>query len=270
MKSNKFQKPILRRVISLITLFVSLTLYTTVWSAEISTALRNVLGHQLENQIAILGEIEHGDFEKFRSTVLCEELSAFRVWIVSNGGDVVEALKIGRLVRALGMETVIPTMFNSGQLFSIEVPDHVDQVCASACFFIYVAGVRRDGTLLGIHRPYMSEEAYRKLSAQSALDAGQYFKNEIAEYLNEMGVSQTYLDRMYAIPKNEIEWIQKNEVVHNFDGFIPELSEWADARCGSGTDKAWECRADEVFEFSMNQKKKYLRANDFHCEHSVE
>ena len=131
------------------------------------------------------------------------------------------------------------------------------------------AGIRRFGEILGIHRPYMSEEAYRELSAHDALDADKYLRNEISKYLNEMGVAQSYLDRMYAIPKNQIEWVHINDLVRDFNGLIPELSEWAVAKCGPLFEDIY-CYTNEVYENSMSQKRKYMRDNNFQCQESVQ
>ena len=47
-------------------------------------------------------------------------------------------------------------------------------VCASACFFIFVAGIDRqsgEGPLLGIHRPYLSEADLKRLSGDQVINS---------------------------------------------------------------------------------------------------
>ena len=53
------------------------------------------------------GIIEAGDFDKLRSFIL-DGGGANEIYLASPGGDLAEAIKIGRLVRALKLATVVP------------------------------------------------------------------------------------------------------------------------------------------------------------------
>jgi hypothetical protein len=55
-------------------------------------------------------------------------------------------------------------------------------------------------------------------------------------YLKEMGVPPKYADMMFSIPKDEIRWIDSAEFHADFNGDIPELKDWIDARCNKMTD----------------------------------
>ena len=99
-------------------------------------------------------------------------------------------------------------------------------ICASACFFIHIAGVDRQGTLLGIHRPYVSPEVTKKRGLNDTFSDYKKIKKLVTAYLDEMGVSQTYFERMQRVSSSEMLLLQMTEVEQNFTGKIPELEEW--------------------------------------------
>ena len=80
------------------------------------------------------------------------------------GGDLEEAMQIGRLVNVAG----ISTFANSS------LPSTKDGKCLSACFFIFVAGKERflmTESTLGIHRPYFDRKNFGSLTAEEAESA---------------------------------------------------------------------------------------------------
>jgi hypothetical protein len=95
------------------------------------------------------GKIEPGDFEKVRSFLLSEY--SLEIFLASPGGDLAEAMKIGRLVRSLKLETVVPGKYSSewvkknpGFRKAHNLKDFSsDYTCTSACFFVFVAGIMR-------------------------------------------------------------------------------------------------------------------------------
>jgi hypothetical protein len=117
-------------------------------------------------KVVLEGTIVSGDYDKLLSFVDANE--ARSIYLASPGGSVTEAIKIGRLVRALKLETIVPVQVG-GDLREKLTEWHkltnpkANYMCASACFFVFVAGVkRRDHDLLGdpilgIHRPYLTD-----------------------------------------------------------------------------------------------------------------
>jgi hypothetical protein len=116
-------------------------------------------------EVVLEGTIASGDYDKLLSFVDANE--ARSIYLASPGGSVTEAIKIGRLVRALRLETLIPVQVRSdlreklAERHKLTNPKG-NYVCASACFFVFVAGVKRDHDLLrdpilGIHRPYLTD-----------------------------------------------------------------------------------------------------------------
>ena len=72
-----------------------------------------------------------------------------RSYLASPDGDLAEAMKIGLLVRVLNLSTVVPGKPLTNQAFESAAAEHglanpkADYKCASASFFIFVAGVHR-------------------------------------------------------------------------------------------------------------------------------
>jgi hypothetical protein len=161
-------------------------------------------------------------------------------------------MKIGRLIRALGWATRVPTRFfldnsQAGQagasLRRHEIHQHdlenpqSNFMCASACFFAFVGGVDRDADqsglppILSIHRPYLSPERLKELTGGQAIATGNLTRETVEKYLKEMGVPTKYIDQMFSIPKDQILWISQDDFDADFSGFIPSLRDWVDAKC---------------------------------------
>jgi len=209
---------------------------------------------------AIEGNIIRGDYKKFEDLVRVYGGIYNSVTIASKGGDIFEAMKIGRLIRKLRYSTWAPWQIG-GRIISFELKDKTNNVCASACFFIYIAGVRRVGNIIGIHRPYLSVEDYKEMGIEDAIDAHKKLKEIITNYIIEMSVPLTYVDRLFSIAKEEIEWLEEEERNKNFDGFIPEMDEWVKAQCPSLTEieitmveqLRKKARVDKIFTDSDNK-----------------
>jgi hypothetical protein len=121
--------------------------------------------------------------------------------------------------------------------------------CASACFFIFVAGITRTDEVelqdprLGIHRPYLSDSDLRTLSGDQAITSANRVRATVENYLKEMSVPAKYVDLMFSVPKDKIRWLGKADFVADLEGTIPELRDWLAARCDKRTDvekAVWE------------------------------
>jgi hypothetical protein len=167
--------------------------------------------------------------------------------IASPVGDLAEAMKIGRLVRALKLITNVPTRMglhsNLGILNEHKLKNpQANYMCASACFFIFVAGIKRTDNvwsgdpILGIHKPYLSDSDLRKLSGDQAIASTDRLRTTVENYLKEMGVPGKYAGMMFAVPKDEVQWIGAVDFKKDLEGIIPELKDWVAARCDKRTD----------------------------------
>lgn len=188
--------------------------------------------------IMLEGKIEKGDFEKFTNFFIDNPRINSAIYLYSPGGDFTEALKIGRLVHTLKLTTWAPQSIETSMPLN-EVDDPSNRVCASSCFFIFAAGAQRFGDIVGIHRPYLPADAYRTLSMAEAGKAHLAVADMIRQYLNEINVPSSYVDRIMAVDSGEIEWLSEEEMKRNFYDFAPAYREWITAVCSppSETDK---------------------------------
>ena len=189
------------------------------------------------DEVVLEGPIERGDCLKFADHVF--HTGAHDLYTASPGGSVTEAVKIGKLVRALKLGTDAPD--NSTVPRSRVAALHhllnptANYMCSSACFFVFVAGVPRQGgvsgyPIIGIHRPFLADLDLSTLAADQVLNIASRNRLFVETYLKEMGVQAKYADLMYSTPKDDIRWITQQEFEQDFYGVIPELKEWIDVR----------------------------------------
>ena len=83
------------------------------------------------------GDIVPGDtlkllaiYEKYSSAAVST------VYLRSKGGDVDEAMKMGRLIRALRLKTEVPLRYDNRILSVVPAAEKENAVCASACFLV--------------------------------------------------------------------------------------------------------------------------------------
>lgn len=141
--------------------------------------------------IRVEGEITPGDAARLRSLVekrTCsssglDQVVAFN----SGGGDVDEAILIGRIIREAGLTTAI----------------HRDDNCLSACGLAFVGGVYRFSSgRFGVHRPFALEMSRNSQQAESRW---RLISTKISSYLREMRISESYFDLMIRVsPQNVV------------------------------------------------------------------
>jgi hypothetical protein len=222
--------------------------------------------------IILEGTVVPGDYDKLRQ--LIDENCPSKSWntscpreiyLASPGGNVTEAIKIGRLVRTLRLGTQVPqdatADLRQAMLGALKLQDpKANYLCASACFFIAVAGIEREPTLeiekpiLGMHRPFMTDADLKTLSANQVIASASQVRIVVEAYLKEMGVPLKYADIMFSIPKDQIRWITIAEYQSDFAGVAPELKDWLSARCDKRTEV--EKRVDELLDAKITRGEK--------------
>lgn len=229
----------------------------------------------------IRGTIVQGDAERFRSVVKQSDSFFTTVILRSNGGSVEEAIKIGRDIRKLLLETEGPYLDYqtdpSGSLsyrggdnpMCLEngVGEYKGSrykgsqcVCASACFLIYVAGARRDRSYVGIHRSYLSGSISQGLGVDAASQLYATIKKPIADYLDAMGVPRRYADIMLRTSSQEIYIPKFPEVMADFYGWIPEIEEWLIAKCKTVSER--QLQEEEQKAFERHQLTEFFELRD--------
>lgn len=221
-------------------------------SAEFS---RNENNSKVE--IVIDGTIESGDFEKFFDEVLrafaystayfevmvsnnndqkvkeqfyskygvVNGVADITVILNSNGGDSVEAMKIGEAIRDMALKTEISQ--RNGR----------ESVCLSSCFFIWAAGVDRSVTQkdksrsIGIHRVYYNQEYYKNLSSSEAEEQYNKARFSTETFLESMKIPKSISEKIFTVPSNQIYWLT-NEDIQSIEGKAPYFEELLLSKCG--------------------------------------
>jgi len=159
-----------------------------------------------------------------------EGAARITLYLNSLGGDVVEAIKIGRAVRDL--------LLNTHTGLDTSSADFKELKCMSACFFIWISGVDRRASpgdkTLGIHRLYFEKNHYKGLTSKQAEIKYKNLKNKAVTFLKEMGVSEKYADKMFAVPSNDVYILSEKEV-DDLEGMVPYYEELLFSRCGAFT-----------------------------------
>jgi hypothetical protein len=194
------------------------------------------------------GQIFKGDYEKVAALLEANRpfLNVFA--LDSPGGDVDDALKIGRLLRKHLVETWAPIPFPIGG--ALVVPGVVagDEKlvslcsgpgcnCASACALIWFGGVARVGTV-GLHRPSTGDPVFRQMSPSNASTGYRREVDDIVAYLDEMEVPKSIVESMVNTSSDDLRWV--GAVNEGLDRPY-SIAEWEDATCGRQ-------RVDNAFE----------------------
>src|SRR5688572_16896778 len=188
--------------------------------------------------VVIEGSIAPGDFVKFAALVLATE-GANVVWLASPGGNLSEALRIGRLIRQLALEVRAP-IDRARPLVHLQDADN--NTCASACFFLYVAGVSRQGSVLGIHKPALPADEYFTVGLDGAVAAHQRIEEATVAFLDLMGAPARYAPLMLTTSSATMVWLPPDDIARDFTGFAPGYDE--QLRAGCPTDPARTSRAE--------------------------
>lgn len=206
-----------------------------------------------EGKILIEGDITVGDFDKLQKITDDHPVWLGTVLLASPGGDVAEAIKMGLLVRKLRLSTSTPLTSGGWAEYAKLLAQRAgikdverNNTCASACFFIFVAGVDRLGDTIGIHRPYFDPAVLRKSEGSDVIEKSRSVKLIVESYLREMGVPSKYAELMFDTKKDEIRWLTKDEISQDFFGLIPELQDWVESRCGKQPQSKYQSTGGRV------------------------
>ena len=128
------------------------------------------------------------------------DLSALdsHVTLLSEGGSVAAAMRMGRRVRDLQMRTVI----ESGA------------ECLSACVLVFAGGVERAFKMparLGIHRLYFDPEEFAALDYADADATYAGAADDVRRFLQDMRVDPALVDHMQAVAIDDIRYLSYEE-----------------------------------------------------------
>jgi len=201
----------------------------------------------VESSIFILtGEIRKGDFLALKRAILKKGAIPSSVWVGhSPGGDVEEAISIGRFFRKAMVEVT-----------AIEM-------CNSACFLLWAGGATRaqSNATFGLHRPRYDAAYYSKLSPAEADSKYRRLSENVRSYLLEVDVPTTIIDQMMSKKSTEALFIHGNELVIDVIpdnkgqiGNSPAHEEWIIAKCGG-------LSPDEEVDYYLIDQSDFLKKN---------
>ena len=215
-----------------------------VFGIEISRALEPPRVYR--GVLILEGKIEPGDYFSVRNFLRkksnFEKISG-GVFLASPGGSVIEAMKIGHLIRALQLSTDAPSgpptdvpKFGTSLITPRSlVNPQANYLCASSCFLVYVAGIYRHLTWvgrLGVHRPIRVERKSQRVDSEKAKFIDRSIRLALERYLDEMDVPEKYFKLMFSVPPNKVRWITQNEFDSDLKGYIPKIKKLINANCG--------------------------------------
>jgi formylglycine-generating enzyme required for sulfatase activity len=129
-----------------------------------------------------------GDRQKFVNIALTSDRAVVR--LVSDGGNLREALEIGKAVRMKGFPTYVPP----------------HGLCASACALIWLAGSPRrmsSSAQIGFHAVYVDESGVPEISAPGNAIVG--------SYLNALGLPEAAVLKLTSAAPNDMHWLTPSE-----------------------------------------------------------
>lgn len=171
--------------------------------------------------IYLTGEIRRGDYNRFRLFML-ENLPTYSrsvrsVRLSSNGGDILEALRIGEILKAM--------------YATVDVP--LEGTCVSACFLLYVSAVERSAPSgrLGVHRAYFDKTYFAGLNPRKAEERQLELTKALTSFLEKNSVPRAIVDKMNQTSSATIHWLNQDEI-DELGAYAPWFEEFLIAKCG--------------------------------------
>lgn len=162
----------------------------------------------LPDALILQGEITDGLTYGFRKALREHDVKV--VLLDSPGGSVYEGLEISAIIRDKGLSTLIPP----------------DAICASACSFLFVAGVKRQALgALGVHQFASANDM-----APASEGDTQHVAAEILDFLKEYDIPLIFMVRMLETPNETMYWFPEAELTKEGlvtgDSFDAEIAAW--------------------------------------------
>ena len=140
-----------------------------------------------------------------------QKIAGNSVWLAGDGGDHDAGMELGRLLRKLGVYTVIAK----------------NDQCLSACVLAFMGGERRIvAGRLGIHRPYFH-------STQDTPDRQVWFRQlqkTLRDYIEELDFPHSLYEAVMAVPPESMQMLAPADLKRFYlEGISPSSEDVADA-----------------------------------------
>jgi len=145
-----------------------------------------------------------------------QRLAGNAVWFASNGGDIDAGMDLGRMLRKLGVYTLVGT----------------NDQCLSACVFAFMGGERRSvAGRLGIHRPYFPYT----LDAPDRQTRFRNLQRALKRYIEEMDFPDSLYEAVMIVPPEAMQMLDAAELKRYYlEGISPSSEDLADAAAARG------------------------------------
>lgn len=125
--------------------------------------------------------------------------------------------------------------------------------CASACALIFLAGIKRRGTI-GVHHIFLPSSQTDYSALEEILTGG---ASKIRNFLTEMRITPSVVERIFSTESREISWLQ----TYNTGATDPIFQEYLNSNCNQLTPKDEEeftqlnslRRSGAYFDFNARQ-----------------
>lgn len=209
--------------------------------------------------VLLTGSIVPGDARRLKEVFVGSEGFLEILYLDSPGGDLREAMAIGRFVRRALLTTVAPLEYQPGNRFYPRLGftdscQALDCVCASACFVLWAAGANRSGHVLSVHRPRFEPQYFSGLDLAAAqLEYGLALKS-MEHYFQEMGIPDSYYDRMVNTPSTDLSILTNKDAEKlSVDRYPPAIDEWLTAKCGAPSSAERDAEREYRIQISLNK-----------------
>ncbi|WP_454254962.1 hypothetical protein [Pseudomonas sp. Marseille-Q8238] len=180
----------MRRSLTLLALTLCAT--TALGHVEIAAVQHPTIGKMLVGKVS--EEIAPGDYEVLLKSLRDHPGTFARKVILLDtiGGSAAEAMRMGRLLRETGFDTLVPST----------------GVCQGSCIYLLAAGHKRTVRgHVGLHRPYFpAGDSAQAQSTPSAL------RQNPVTYLRDMGMAPNLAPDMQAIPPQRMRVLTPQEL----------------------------------------------------------
>jgi hypothetical protein len=205
-------------------------------AAEFIVYPKSVKGPQ-GGSMFMIGSITAGDYDRFITAIKQWGPYPFSLTLRSQGGNVLEAIKIGRLARQLSLTVFAPnytvyrptsadcTYDNEERDFGRKIPC----ICASACTLVFLGGVNRMGAEIYVHSIAYDKGMFGSLTPQQADAMYKRAMTDVREYLQQMDVEDSFISMMTGTSSSNL---RKVTAPLGWQFQVPSFREWLSAKCG--------------------------------------
>jgi hypothetical protein len=183
----------------------------------------------------IIGKIEPGDAGRVRDTIKRYGAGIEALMLRSPGGSMYDSIEIGTLASDLMLNTFAPYApnycANEDARWGIA---GAPCTCVSGCFLIWMGGVNRYGTVVGMHRPWDMSGTMGRSDYQDAAALYKKWIGDLDVYLTKMELPQAYFAKFIStVRSGDMRMLSGEELLQLNEN--PSKGEWLSNRCGQWT-----------------------------------